>query len=232
MDRLSTNAVAVADKDTDQSQVTANLLRWLQFVLFLLLSILWLKLAYDVVFDFGPESAREWFPLRAVISICTASLAFSLLNIFALVHPDECDRSLAVTKTRKALITTAFLGSFFACWLAETLTKALDMYLIIPTIILLLILSSDSGFRKRTHYIFLALSIFLLIPNDKCANPQNWWWINKIGASPMTYVAPVNILLCLTTKVGDRTSVRVVCVILVALYYLACVYHRLGDGGY
>ncbi len=215
-------------QETDKSAVRANASRWLRCVLFLLLTILWLKLAYDAVFNFGPESAHSWFPLRAVIAICAFSLVFSLLNIFVLVHPDDCGPSLTVTKTRKALIVTAFLGSLFSCWLTETPAKALDMYLIIPAIILLLILSSEESVRKETHYVLLALSILLLIPNDKCANPQNWWWLNKVGASPMTYIAPVNILLCLTTKAGDRTSVRVGCIILAALYYMACVYHRFG----
>jgi hypothetical protein len=215
-------------QETDKSAIKANASKWPQCVLFLLLTILWLKLAYDVVFNFGPESAHSWFPLRAVVAICAFSLAFSLLNIFVLVHPDDCGSSLTVTKTRKALIVAAFLGSLFSCWSTETHMKAVDMYLIIPAIILLLILSFEESAWKEARYTLLALSILLLIPNDKCANPQNWWWLNNVGASPMTYIAPVNILLCLMTKAGDRTSVRVVCIILVTLYYMACVYHRFG----
>jgi hypothetical protein len=209
----------------DPSAAGAKASAWLQQLLLLVLTTLWLKLAYDVVFNFGPESARFWFPLRAVIAVCSISLVFSALNVFLLVHPDDCRPSSMLTKPRKALIAVAFLGSIFSCWLDETVAKALDIYLVIPAIILLLILSAEANARRATHYVMLGLSIFLLIPNDKCANPQNWWWINHVGASPMTYAAPVNALLCLTTRAGNRPSVRIVCTTVVVLYYVACVYH-------
>jgi len=34
----------------------------------------------------------------------------------------------------------------------------------------------------------LLLSLLLLIPNDNCSNPFNYWWINTMGASPLMYV--------------------------------------------
>ena len=34
----------------------------------------------------------------------------------------------------------------------------------------------------------MLISLFLLIPNDNCANPFNYWWIETIGASPLMYV--------------------------------------------
>lgn len=34
----------------------------------------------------------------------------------------------------------------------------------------------------------MLISLFLLIPNDSCANPFNYWWIETIGASPLMYV--------------------------------------------
>jgi hypothetical protein len=215
-------------QEHDPSAVGNNASAWLQQLLLLLLTTLWLKLAYDVVFNFGPESAREWFPLRAVIGVCSISLVFSALNVFLLLHPDDCRPSSTVTKPRKALIAAAFLGSLFSCRVTETVAKGVDMYLAIPVIILLLILSAETNARKATHYVLLGLSILLLIPNDKCANPQNWWWINQVGASPMTYTAPVNALLWLTTRAGNRASVRIVCTTVVVLYYMACVYHRFG----
>ena len=32
------------------------------------------------------------------------------------------------------------------------------------------------------------LGLFLLVPNDACANPFNTWWIARIGASPLMFV--------------------------------------------
>ena len=34
----------------------------------------------------------------------------------------------------------------------------------------------------------LVLALLILIPNDNCSNPFNYWWIEKIGASPLMYV--------------------------------------------
>jgi hypothetical protein len=34
----------------------------------------------------------------------------------------------------------------------------------------------------------LSISLMMLIPNDNCRNPFNYWWIDTIGASPLMYV--------------------------------------------
>ena len=46
-------------------------------------------------------------------------------------------------------------------------------------------------FRHMRHPAMIGLmlmSLLLLIPNDNCSNPFNYWWINSIGASPLMYV--------------------------------------------
>jgi len=42
--------------------------------------------------------------------------------------------------------------------------------------------------KKYATFLLLLLSFLLLIPNDKCYNPFNIWWIDKIGYSPLTYL--------------------------------------------
>ena len=32
------------------------------------------------------------------------------------------------------------------------------------------------------------LALLMLVPNDNCSNPFNYWWINTVGASPLMYV--------------------------------------------
>ena len=45
------------------------------------------------------------------------------------------------------------------------------------------------GQLKHPAMIALMLiSLGMLIPNDNCANPFNYWWIETIGASPLMYV--------------------------------------------
>ena len=34
----------------------------------------------------------------------------------------------------------------------------------------------------------MIMAVLMLIPNDNCANPFNYWWIEKVGASPLMYV--------------------------------------------
>jgi len=46
-------------------------------------------------------------------------------------------------------------------------------------------------FRRMKHPAttgLMLISLLLLIPNDNCANPFNYWWIETIGASPLMYV--------------------------------------------
>lgn len=43
--------------------------------------------------------------------------------------------------------------------------------------------------------ILLICSFLLLVPNDKCYNPFNHWWISKIGASPLTYLPVMLVIL-------------------------------------
>jgi hypothetical protein len=133
---------------------------------------------------------------------------------------------MTLARTRKALIVAALLAGIFSCWSSEIPTKFMDIYLVIPAMVLLIIVSPENNVLPRTRYTLLILSLFLLVPNDICGNPMNWWWINKVGASPLTYACPVNVLLLLTMKKANRAVAGIVSV-LVVLYYLGALYHRL-----
>jgi hypothetical protein len=45
------------------------------------------------------------------------------------------------------------------------------------------------GSRTKTAAVtgLLVMALLTLIPNDNCYNPFNYWWIEKIGASPLMY---------------------------------------------
>ena len=204
-----------------------NLLRKLVICL---LTVLWLKMAYDLVFDFGPDSARSWFGLHAVISMTCFALLISASNLYLLVHRDLCCVTDTLTKQKKAVIVIAFLSSLFGCWASPSVIKFVDMYFIIPGIIVLLIISTERETKRTNRLAILGLSLLLLIPNDACKNPQNWWWVKKLGLSPLTYAMPVNAMLLLTAKGGGKL-ISVMVYALVCMYFIACVYHR-WTGGY
>jgi len=194
--------------------------------LYILLSVLWLKLAYDLIFNFGPESARRWFPPYAVVAMSAYSLFLVGLNVYLLLSTYRVQAEPRLTGMNKSLIIAAFLASLFSCTLAQTAAKFVDMYFVIPAIILIVAAVPRDQLTPKIRYLLLSLSLLLLIPNDTCENPQNWWWVCRVGASPLTYVPPINVLLPLTTS-SPRRPVLVVILVVVVLYYLACVYHRL-----
>lgn len=45
-----------------------------------------------------------------------------------------------------------------------------------------------SSMKPLASMGLLIMALITLIPNDNCANPFNYWWIEKIGASPLMYV--------------------------------------------
>jgi hypothetical protein len=45
----------------------------------------------------------------------------------------------------------------------------------------------------------MVMALFILIPNDDCANPFNYWWINTIGASPLMYAPNLYAILLVTS---------------------------------
>ena len=194
-----------------------------QFLL-IVLTALWAKLAYDVIFDFGPEGARSWFPIYAVVAVSAFAIVISVLNIFLLGRSCDCQASYLSTKRAKVLVIASLLASLFGCWASETRIKFVDMYLVIPALILIIVITPKDGVLAWRRWFFILTSLFLLIPNDKCENPQNWWWVTNVGASPLTYALPVNILVYVTSRsLGKVTWVLVS--VLVGLYFCACVYH-------
>ncbi|MHC4573417.1 MAG: hypothetical protein ACYS76_04695 [Planctomycetota bacterium] len=204
--------------------------RLLWQLLLIVLTVLWAKLAYDVLFDFGPEDARSWFPPYAVISAAAFALVVSVLNIYLLARPHGWQASAVLAKRAKALVVASLLASIFGCWASETRIKFADIYVIVPALILLVVTTPEDGIPAWRRWCFMLLSVLLLIPNDKCEKPQNWWWVINLGASPLTYALPVNVLVCVTGCSLGKVAWWLLSV-LVGLYYCACVYHRL-VGGY
>ena len=197
-------------------------------VLVLALSVVWLKIAVDLIFHFGPESARAWFGLRAIVALVAYSTLMIILNTIFLVRISRLPSGELDSISRVTLVL-AFLASIFSCWSTETTIKFVQIYIVIPTIIALLIASPSVTIGKLRSAAILILSLTLLWPSDKCVNPTNWWWLNTLGASPLTYLLPVNILLLLAG--GHKSVFSRYCVpAVVAVYYAGSLFHRLMDG--
>ena len=55
--------------------------------------------------------------------------------------------------------------------------------------------------RMKTTAVvgLLVMAVLTLIPNDNCYNPFNYWWIEKIGASPLMYAPNLYATLFVTS---------------------------------
>lgn len=200
--------------------------RLLRGILILVLTLLWLKLAFDLTFT---NSTRSWFPLYTVILMAAGSLFFAILNVYVLAH-GKVDFTRHLPKARKAFIIIVFLSSYFACGISHPLMKFIDMCFVVPAIVLLVIFARKNV-SIQIHYILLILFFILLIPNDPCRNPQNQWWVDLIGVSPLMYILQINIFLYLTTEEFSKFIVKTGYVITV-FYGIGAVYHALSGGGY
>lgn len=45
-----------------------------------------------------------------------------------------------------------------------------------------------TGKKNVAVFILLCLCFLIIIPNNRCFNPFNYWWLDKVGASPLTYL--------------------------------------------
>lgn len=64
--------------------------------------------------------------------------------------------------------------------------------LVLPVVAAMLYYNNKKEFAI---FMLLVMSFLLLIPNDKCRNPFNYWWIQKVGASPLTYLPTMFVTL-------------------------------------
>ena len=197
-------------------------------VTLVLFSAVWAKLAVGLVFFFGPESAREWFGTRAIVAMVSFSIAVIFLNFYFLVKSPQRP-TLKISRSSRAVIVVAFLGGIFACWDAGTTIKFFQIYIVVPAIIVLLASSPDLAMGRWYTTTIVTLSLILLWPGDTCENPANWWWLNKFGASPLTYLFPINVLGVLAYN-NLGVVARFVVPLVVAVYFVGSVYHRFVQG--
>jgi hypothetical protein len=51
------------------------------------------------------------------------------------------------------------------------------------------------GKKDIAIFILLCLCFLIIIPNNRCFNPFNHWWLDKIGASPLVYLPTMIVIL-------------------------------------
>jgi hypothetical protein len=202
-----------------------NVERVTRGVLYAVLTLFWFKLAYDLTIGYWLDPEVWGFPIRALAIMAIAAVSLALLNICVLWGPEPYSGPPIISARGRLLIIAAFLASYAACNDPRPAMKFLDMYVLIPAMILLVARYSADVSKLSFRMTILLLAAVLLLPNDICRNPQNAWWIDACFASPLTYALPVNVLLYLSEPGNDKRLLRVSFLIVVA-YYFACLFHR------
>lgn len=169
---------------------------------FFIANILWIKTLYDI-FNFSKIRPAFSFPKFFIILFVVGAIVTFLLSYF-------CVKNLRTEKYATPIST----GWTFLYWLAIPISVIcvspvcymgnifMAAYPVSAVIrIGLLVVPIIAGFlyynqkKELAIFILLILSFLLLIPNDKCYNPFNHWWIDIVGASPLTYLPTMFVIL-------------------------------------
>lgn len=170
---------------------------------FVTANLLWIKALYDIstFYIVRPKFAFPSFfiPLFILGAITTIVMTVVCLKDIRKSKNDINPTSglwmlliwFAIPISVICISPVCYRGTIF---IAPYLTSAIIRIglLVVPLIAGLLYFNSK---KEIAILILLTSSFLLLIPNDKCYNPFNFWWIDNIGASPLTYLPTMLVIL-------------------------------------
>ncbi len=170
---------------------------------FIVANLLWIKALFDIfafqneVSDFRfPEFFIPLFTIGALLAIGLS--VYALVGVFGQESPPAFQPDpwiifiwLAIPISVLCTAPVCYIGNIMHSpyWISTLLRWCI---LIVPLIAGLLYLKGNS---EEAIFILLLVGFCSLIPNDKCYNPFNHDWIDRIGASPLTYLPTVFVML-------------------------------------
>jgi len=201
----------------------------------ILILILWSKCIYDLS-NAHTVWKDAWFPAWFNILFIVAWLA-----VFPLLF--WCNKSLEIRQLNQhdahlnfawALIPISVFCVSPVCYKGFLLITGTTIGTIIRlSLILIPILCWIYKVRNPKSsiplLIMLILALFALIPNDQCFNQFNYWYVRKIGMSPLTYLPIViNILLLSAAYMNKNRKALLMLMTLVSIGCLVISFgHRL-----
>jgi hypothetical protein len=179
-----------------------NLLRILLLMVFVSTSALSIKAAYDLTKE------SEIFPVWFVPSFILTIIFLLALSLFFVLQVQKIESNIHMVDSRWSTSLWILMLLSFICTTSvhgfypfhrnvlrilpavDSVMKANYAIAIIGFVTcVVLAYAYILGQMKHSAMIGLMLiSLLMLIPNDNCANPFNYWWIDTIGASPLMYV--------------------------------------------
>jgi hypothetical protein len=183
-------------------------------ILFGLIVLLWLKCLWDIAHAHEVfQNAR--FPLWFTILFFTAGIAIAPLfwwcttNLKTQQKPFSTKNIWLWLSIPIALVCVSPVCYhdmiLIACYPISNIQRWM---LLLAPIILGFIYFKDN--QKLAITILLIIGILALFPNDGCNNQFNYWYVKRIGFSPLTYVPVVlNILFVSSAYFGKNKNILI-----------------------
>ncbi len=175
-------------------------LRFYGFCLFIA-NLLWLKCLYDLI-HFSERKPSFSFPSFFIPLFTLASLAFIGYSIYSYRRLNQSFNKTLGFEVKTGwlylLISLSVICTAPVCYRYVIFLAAYPLGAVIRiSLILVPLLIFFLSYRKQKDYssYLLPLALFGLLPNDKCWNPFNYWWVDTIGASPLSYMPTVALIL-------------------------------------
>lgn len=182
--------------------ITANTIKILLLTIFASACALSIKAAYDLAED--SDIFPVWFVpsfILVIIILIAVSMHF-VLQVWKIKH-----LTYRLTSRQSVYLWVLMMLSFICTTSVHGFYPfRADVFSMLPAIDSVMKINyaiGIAGFIASTAlagmYIFsqmklpaiiglMLMALMVLIPNDNCANPFNYWWIETIGASPLMYV--------------------------------------------
>lgn len=171
-------------------------------IAFVIANALWIKTLIDI-FNFSKIRPRFQFPeffnvlfiLGAVISVALSVFALRNLGKEKFNTPISGRWSflfwLAIPISVICVSPVCYRDNIFIA--AYPVSAVIRIGLLVLPFVAWLFYYNEK--KEIAIFSLLVMSFLLLIPNDKCFNPFNYWWIDKVGASPLTYLPTMLVIL-------------------------------------
>lgn len=169
---------------------------------FTIANALWIKCLVDI-YNYSEIRPSFSFPRFFNVLFVIGALGALVLSIVYLKHIYRQDKIapisgkwayifwLAIPISVICVSPVCYRGNIFIA--AYPTSAAIRIGLLVLPLIAAMLYYNNK--KELAIFLLLVMSFALLIPNDKCRNPFNYWWIQKVGASPLTYLPTMFVTL-------------------------------------
>src|SRR5215211_2313131 len=179
-----------------------NIIKILLTVIFVSAGLLSIKAAYDLTAE--SDIFPVWF-VPSFVLVIIALISLSLYFVFQAWKRQEQAHLLTGKQSIflwifmiLSFISTTSVHGFYpfhrhVFWILPAVDSVMKInYVIAVTGLIACIVFASmylfSPIKALAVTGLMMATLLLLIPNDNCANPFNYWWVKTIGASPLMYV--------------------------------------------